>query len=219
MTEPAWMTCDNPKAMLSFLAGARKARDRQYRLFACACCRRVWPLMSRESARRAVEVTERHADGLASDEELEAAQRAACGVRELCGIVGKWASACAARTAAVMVVDTAGRLAACPPDQEYDPTLWAAETPMQCDLLRDVFGPLPFRPVPIASSWRTSEVLGLARAIYDERSFDRMLELGQALYRAGCNDRDLLQHCLWSGGHARGCWVIDLLLEKDKRGI
>jgi hypothetical protein len=67
----------------------------------------------------------------------------------------------------------------------------------------------------IASSWRTAEVLGLARGIYDERGLERMLELGQALYRAGCSEREVLHHCLWPEEHARGCWVIDLLLEKD----
>jgi hypothetical protein len=117
---------------------------------------------------------------------------------------------------ALLVVDAAGQLAACPPGQEYDPALWAAETLRQCDLLRDLFGPLPFRSLALEASWQTAEVLDLAQRSYDERDFSRTQELGQALYRAGCRNRDMLPHCLWSAEHARGCWLVDLVLGKDR---
>ena len=54
-------------------------------------------------------------------------------------------------------------------------------------LLREVVGN-PFRPVAIDPRWRTADVLGLARAIYEERAFDRLPLLADALMDAGCAD-------------------------------
>jgi hypothetical protein len=55
----------------------------------------------------------------------------------------------------------------------------------------------------------------MAQAIYDERAFDRMPILADALEEAGCPDQDFLGHCQSGGEHVRGCWVIDLLLGKS----
>src|SRR5215831_15678828 len=76
MTEQEWQSCAEPERMLSFLcySGRPRVSERKQRLFAAACCRRIWALMDRES-RQAVEVAERLADGQASAGEWEAAQR------------------------------------------------------------------------------------------------------------------------------------------------
>jgi hypothetical protein len=55
---------------------------------------------------------------------------------------------------------------------------------------------------------------GLAGAIDSEHTFDRLPYLGDALEEAGCTDSEILGHCRVPDGHARGCWVIDLLLGK-----
>src|SRR5262249_20273027 len=51
--------------------------DRQLRLFAVACVRRIWHLLSEEASRKVVEVVERYGEGLASDQELMDAYDAA----------------------------------------------------------------------------------------------------------------------------------------------
>ncbi len=98
--------------------------------------------------------------------------------------------------------------------------------PREEDLLRDVFGN-PFAPIPVIDpAWLTSTVTALAKGIYEERAFDRMPILADALQDAGCTDEAILTHCRGSGPlggmgaippcnpHIRGCWVIDLLLGK-----
>jgi hypothetical protein len=84
----------------------------------------------------------------------------------------------------------------------------------QCDLIRDIFGN-PFRAVALEPSWLTSTVVALADGIYAERAFDRLPILADALQDAGCDTGDVLDHCRGPGPHARGCWVVDLLLGKS----
>jgi hypothetical protein len=58
------------------------------------------------------------------------------------------------------------------------------------------------------------QVVALARAIYDDRAFDRMPTLGDDLAEAGCTDAELLNYCREPGEHARGCWALDAILAK-----
>jgi hypothetical protein len=83
-----------------------------------------------------------------------------------------------------------------------------------CRLTRDVFGN-PFRPVTFDPTWRTADALGLARAAYEDRAFERLPMLADALMDAGCADEDILSHCRGGGPHVRGCWVVDLVLGKE----
>jgi hypothetical protein len=98
--------------------------------------------------------------------------------------------------------------------QKMNPTGEADEKRPQCNLLRDLFGPLPFRPIQMAPEWLSSPVTTFATSIYQENDFSRMAALGDKLERAGCSNSDILTHCRSSTPHNRGCWVVDLILEK-----
>jgi len=90
-----------------------------------------------------------------------------------------------------------------------------AEQSAQATLLREIFGN-PFRPVSADPAWLTSDVVALARGIYDDRAFDRMPILADALQDAGCDNEDILSHCRDPQQvHVRGCWVVDLVLGKE----
>jgi hypothetical protein len=83
-------------------------------------------------------------------------------------------------------------------------------------LLRDVCGN-PFRSALVDSAWlrsRPGTVLKIAAAINEDRAFDRLPILADALEDAGCDNADILAHCRGPGPHVRGCWVVDLILRK-----
>ena len=102
--------------------------------------------------------------------------------------------------------------------EEFSPerfqALQAAEHARQADLLRDIVGN-PFHPAAVHPSWLAWHdrcVERLARGIYDERAFERLPILHDALLDAGCDSEPMLAHCRDADGHVRGCWVVDLLL-------
>jgi hypothetical protein len=240
MTEAEWLTCSDPAPLLAFIRRgiavlvdelpSQAERDtlrqflqesltRKLRLFACWCCRRIWKEMVDARSRNAVELTELFVDGLATQVQLLAAHEEAYQARqEMSTIRGKQIQYIAAHMAhGVSGYDTAdvttesaemlvriGTLG----------TLKRAQTE-QAHVLRCVLGN-PFQPVAFDPAWRTSDVVALARGIYDDRAFDRMPILADALQDAGCNNDDILAHCRDTGTpHARGCWVVDLVLGKS----
>src|SRR5687768_12642687 len=75
MTEAEWLARPHDVrrrliALIRFLE-ERDGNDRRLRLFASACCRRVWDLLRADAARTLVELSEAYADGEVSDAELE----------------------------------------------------------------------------------------------------------------------------------------------------
>jgi hypothetical protein len=206
VTEDEWLACDDPLTMLEFVRG--KASERKLRLFAVACYRRIWHLLEDPRIRRAVGVSELYADGKASGEELRAAVGGVgAAADDTHGDGGD------AADAAADAVDIAGALAADANDSTRD-----AERIGQSGLLRDITGN-PFRPVtadiPAWLARSGGTIINLARAIYEDRAFDRLPLLADALEDAGCTDADLLAHCRGPGPHFRGCWAVDLILGKE----
>ncbi len=212
MTEAEWLGCDHPKWMLAYLKG--KASDRKFRLFACACWRRHWHLLS-ETEREAVRTGERFADGLAADTDVGTARLAALGV------AAGWGP-------------TAGRLASFLAEYRVvNPRGWtpfASDWPIRgraehrpaveeerrgpCRLLHEVFGN-PWRPVVIDPVWIAANggaAVKVAALVYEERRFDDLPILADALLDAGCDDVRILEHCRAETEHVRGCWVVDAVL-------
>jgi hypothetical protein len=97
-----------------------------------------------------------------------------------------------------------------------------AESAVQSFLLRDIFGPLPFRTIyldPSVLTWSESIVVRMATAIYENRCLPagkldktRLAVLADALEEAGVASEEILSHCRSQSDHVRGCWLIDLLL-------
>ena len=79
----------------------------------------------------------------------------------------------------------------------------------------------PFYPAVLDASWLTwhsGVVRTLAQSVYDDRAFDRLPILADALEEAGCCDTTILSHCRQKAEHIRGCfWVVDLILAKKVR--
>ena len=82
-------------------------------------------------------------------------------------------------------------------------------------LMRCVFGN-PFRAAACAPDWKTDTVLLLANQMYDSRDFSAMPILADALQEAGCTSDTALDHCRSGAPHVRGCWVVDLVLGKER---
>jgi hypothetical protein len=94
--------------------------------------------------------------------------------------------------------------------EEYDAG-FQAERHEQTILLHDMIGNVHGTSA-FDRRFMTMDVALLAIAIYDDRAFDAMPLLADALEEAGGADSDILAHCRGGAPHARGCWVLDALL-------
>lgn len=207
MTETEWQNADEPQAMLAFLRTGRMMSERKRRLCAVAFSRRIWHLID-ESGRAAIDIAERFADGLAKPEELRAARLA-------CQGAGGHAAWYAAATNPDIAARNAARSAHAGVAQYASRDLEFAELLGQAELVRDIFGPLPFRRLFFDGTWRTPSVVCLADDIYRNRAFVQMSALAEELEKAGCDNEEILSHCRGQATHVRGCWVLDMVLGKE----
>ncbi len=227
VTPDEWFAARDAVRMFQWL---ETADGRKLRLFAVAACRETWDRLS-EPARGMVLVAERWADGDASRRELDRTRRRLEPemTRTLSGTL-RPLDAAAGTTATprktalqhnliynltvgsfgfIVGPDASrdrfvGRLAGLLHDL-FDNLFLTVATPPT--LFEDGRPPLVFHP-----EWRTYNALGVARAIYAERAFDRMPILADALEDAGCDSPEVLEHCRGGGPHVRGCWVVDQVL-------
>jgi hypothetical protein len=234
MTEDEWLKCTDWRKVFEIIEG--NVSNRKMRLFAVACCRSAWPLLA-EDSRKAVEVAERFADGLATRNELQTVRelfRASeteypvdiiHGHRYRPDIGGHtadedamWAAKAAERGSAELVTwNSLGANGRDFTDVEFGKMMTDELNRRRC-LRHDIVGPLQLRSIavnPTCLMWNDSTIPKLAQAIYEERAFDRLPILADALEEAGCTNQDILNHCRHPGEHVRGCWVVDLVLGKE----
>lgn len=240
MTESEWLAGADAYSLLEHVRG--QASDRQLRLFACACMRRIWHLLPVDASRRCVEVTELYADGVVGERDLTDSihtSMQACEEerhrRQTTG--GTWTMA---ESYALNAVSRVHRRHSWEPTIGHSASAWAAdemakgrslparmdrpeaqldrlrkaETARQTSLLRDIVGN-PFRPVGFDLAWRTADAVAIARRIYDTQDFGPMPILSDALMDAGCDSKEILAHCRTDEPHVRGCFVVDLVLGKE----
>jgi len=236
MTEADWLVSPAPDALLAFLEG--RVSDRKFRLFACACCRRIHHLLTERSCRRAIDVAERFADGAASVEELNAAFTAAQHAKPLF-TDANWAAAWTAAPNAVQaasetaaqaaqsvaniaskaVKDSAWAAVCAGAPEESRSAAWTrfesvsadarhADELEQAVLLREMVGN-PFRPAGDAPSW-SSTIVQLAEALYCGE--DCAFAMHDALLEDG--HTELAGH-FQVARHPRGCWAVDRILGKS----
>ena len=236
MNEKKWLACRDPEAMWVYLY-KKGPSDRKLGLFGCACCRRIWHLLSDRRSRKAIEVAERDADGQISEKKSSAAHKAAYEAQQETADENspgrgdnpglqraRWFAAYAAfqaidgdTQAALSAIEAAALFAGPEGDAAYVAAT-KHETKVQVRLLRCIFKN-PFQPLPqIDPAWLTwggDRISHLARSIYETYDFTSLSVLGDALEEAGCTDQDILNHCRQPGEHALGCWILDLLLGKE----
>jgi hypothetical protein len=231
MTDQEWLACTDPTPMLQFLRG--KTSDRKMRLFACACVRRIWHLLTDDRNKEALDVTEAYAEGLVPKRHFKRARRRTFQVRaeqpNLIGpdywwgrayamgatdalTIGPYESALDAAQHAAMAL-AYGDNERSRQDEPFQ-TFFKAERSVQASLVHDIFGN-PFRPVTVDPVCLTPQVIALAQEVYDDRAFNRLPDLADALENAGCDNAEILAHCRGSGAHVRGCWAVDLVLGKE----
>jgi hypothetical protein len=227
-----WPTTTNIREMVHQVEGhPLHLSERKLRLFAVACCRRVFGLLPNAATRNLVETCELHADGLATAEEMYEAMDRACpsvffrrktprtlareAARSAVGVV-EFSFASLQSTLAVCAASyTAEAVGLARPGDEEQ------ERQAQADLLRDVVGD-PLVPAgidPAWLQWNGGLILRLASAAYDDRLLpsghfdpDRLAILADGLLDAGCPpDAGIVQHLRTTGPHVRGCFALDLL--------
>lgn len=237
MTEDQWLRCADPQPMLEFMRG--KLSERKLRLFICACCYRLWDLIVDERSQRAVLLAEAFADRHAvtmqerndfaltwcasRDAHLQlrqdfprSAKTAAARAAFCCCQMNSWEGAYLGAEAASAALARRTALGARTRAKRKE-ELTAAKVSARrvcAVLLSDLIGN-PFHPVSIAPRNMSRSVATLAQSIYEDRAFDRLPLLGDLLEGAGCEDPVIVGHCRSTLPHVRGCWCLDLVLNKQ----
>ena len=228
MTPEEWRTSNNSKAMRIYLTSERMDNAARMRVFAVACCRLIWDQIPEGACRNAVEVAESAAlteatfsGDLAKYSELAGARQAVS--RELERRRHMTMEQLPNQVSNFPIHAVLGTVG-------FKPDIYFTEwhSPpgriggltdhdhLLPHLLRDIFGPDPSRSLPrIKDEWKTSDVVAMARGMYETNDFTAMPILADALQDAGCENEDILNHCRGDGPHVRGNWVVSGILGQN----
>jgi hypothetical protein len=226
MTEQEWLACTDPDLKLHCLPTGHD--QRKLVLYACACARRAWRLVTSKRPLTALTKLEDMTGPVDSIKAERTASRALVAVGLALARTGALGRAPGYNThpsfltAVYDVVVTArvARVATLTQTGRKPKALRIKERRAQRELLHDILGN-PFRDVTFDPAWRTPDVCDLARAAHDNRYLPeggldryRLIVLADALEEAGCADRAILDHCRGPGRHVRGCHVLDAILSR-----
>jgi hypothetical protein len=198
MTEAEWQDFTDVYDMLRAVRSRKSPwqwTTRKARLFACACCRRAWHVLTEPAQRASVEMAERVADKQLRPSDLTACSKAATSIRLGVDTSSVWSRGWSRGSKGpwcFSVEFSPEREMLCNPARYAAiPRAWAelyftandvrallhfrvgadaarAEQRVQCDLLRDITGPP--RPLPsLLAALLNPTVLTIAQAAYDER--------------------------------------------------
>lgn len=171
-----------------------KASPRKLRLFAIGCPRVLWRGRLPAETLQLLDLAERYAEGLPGPYDF-AGLRLVAHPQCILTLIHQ-----DEKLAARAWVGGIGMLSL---DDDQKTTVSA--------LVRDVFVN-PFRPPGGGGMTISPTAAKVARSIYDERAFDNLPILADALEEGGCTNADVLAHLREPGPHVRGCWALDLLL-------
>lgn len=221
-----WETSTSVDWLVAQVTGLSYSTPRKYHLLACACVRYTFPWTTETVDRnKSTERAEKWVDGCGPKEGWgsmisgEASYRATitsqyCNKTKVPDLVRDlyWnpfraipkyttdtiCKVCGQKT---MRTDPHGNLVGTTPKAKYcisgsDPDgKWEHRYRLEC-----------------VEPWMTVDVIEIAQEIYSKHKFDSMPILGDALEDGGCIDLRLLQHCRDKKPHAKGCWLLDIIL-------
>lgn len=224
--------CADPQPMLTFLRG--RMTERKLRLFVCACCRRLSEWLPSGSPE--LDAAERFAGGQATRGELKAAARKATEWARACdrvsldremqgyyitgGVRSPPPHPCPGRIG----FHSSPTTPPLPPQKSlrlrpYLAAVFMSRGPRRtcCATSSGIRSVRSWRPMgflippsPLPKPHRTRSPQ--RRGTFTPNGFTI---LADALEEAGCKSEDILTHCRRPGLQARGCWVMDLLLNKS----
>jgi hypothetical protein len=229
MAEAKWLACAGVGALIGVLLKERRPLSiRKLRLAASAISRRVLHLLPHRKFLRAITAAEKRADGRLERMTRNEVKRALADVFRGRSHRDLPAEAAVARAfhleATYDVTNAASYVLAALEKQPHDgqPFDQWAERRHHADLFRDVY---PRRPLdrlpPSIRDWDEDTPSRLALEAYECQSEPlghldngRLAVLSDALEEAGCSDATLLGHLRSPSVHVRGCWAVDLVLDR-----